>query len=104
MRISPRLCCARCVCCSVTPRFPIPCDALRGCCPRPVVTTMARRLKVKGSATRRPAKAPSLHGTDDCELILRSIGEGVHVVDASGHVTFVNPSGSQMLGYAAEEL
>src|SRR5207247_3572700 len=38
------------------------------------------------------------------EAILESIGEGVHVVDATGRVTFVNPSASQMLGYTADEL
>lgn len=38
------------------------------------------------------------------ELILQSIGEGVHGLDAQGRITFVNRSASEMLGWAAEDL
>lgn len=38
------------------------------------------------------------------ELILQSIGEGVHGLDARGHITFVNHAATAMLGWTAEEL
>lgn len=38
------------------------------------------------------------------ELILQSIGEGVHGLDAQGRITFANRSASEMLGWAADDL
>jgi diguanylate cyclase (GGDEF)-like protein/PAS domain S-box-containing protein len=37
-------------------------------------------------------------------LLLHSAGEGIFGVDVTGQVTFVNPAGLRMLGFAAEEL
>jgi PAS domain S-box-containing protein len=37
-------------------------------------------------------------------LILQSIGEGVHGLDADGRITFVNQAAATMLGWTAEEL
>lgn len=37
-------------------------------------------------------------------LILQSIGEGIVGQDAAGRITFVNPAGTEMTGYTAEEL
>jgi PAS domain S-box-containing protein len=38
------------------------------------------------------------------ELILNSAGEGICGVDQAGAVTFINPSGAQMLGWRPQEL
>src|SRR5438045_9694902 len=68
-------------------------EALRGCgTDARAITTMARRQDVKESVVHQPSKTSSARATDDHELILQSIGEGVHVLDAAGHVPFVNPS------------
>ena len=37
-------------------------------------------------------------------LILQSIGEGVHGIDADGRITFVNQAAATMLGWTADEL
>ena len=37
-------------------------------------------------------------------LILNSAGEGIYGLDMEGNTTFVNPAGTQMLGYSEEEL
>lgn len=57
----------------------------------------------KVTAARNAITKPSID-TNDYELILRSIGEGVHVLDADGRITFVNPSASEMLGFPPQEL
>ena len=38
------------------------------------------------------------------ELILESIGEGVHGIDRNGRITFVNSAAARMLGWNVEEL
>ena len=38
------------------------------------------------------------------ERILASAGEGIYGVDLEGQMTFVNPAGAKMLGYAIDEL
>jgi PAS domain S-box-containing protein len=38
------------------------------------------------------------------EVLLTSVGDGIYGVDHEGRVTFVNPSGAQILGYAPEQL
>ncbi|HEY9862133.1 MAG TPA: PAS domain S-box protein, partial [Candidatus Obscuribacterales bacterium] len=38
------------------------------------------------------------------QLILNSAGEGIYGLDMQGHVTFVNPAASRMVGWEAEEL
>lgn len=38
------------------------------------------------------------------ESLLDSAGQGIYGVDRDGRITFVNPAGAEMLGYAAEEL
>jgi len=38
------------------------------------------------------------------ELILMSAGEGIYGTDTEGMLTFINPAGAAMLGYAREEL
>ncbi|MRR50095.1 MAG: EAL domain-containing protein [Rhodocyclaceae bacterium] len=38
------------------------------------------------------------------EMILMSAGEGIYGTDTDGALTFVNPAGAAMLGYAPEEL
>ncbi len=38
------------------------------------------------------------------EVLLSSVADGIYGVDTDGKVTFVNPSGAEMLGYAVEEL
>jgi PAS domain S-box-containing protein len=38
------------------------------------------------------------------ENIVQSIEEGILLEDATGHITFVNPKGLEILGYTAEEL
>ena len=58
----------------------------------------ARTAAGVGSSASAAAQA------HDCELILRSVGEGVHVLDTEGRITFVNPSAAEMLGFNAEEL
>jgi PAS domain S-box-containing protein len=41
---------------------------------------------------------------DYYELILQSIGEGVHGLDAEGRITFVNQSAAAMLGWTQQDL
>src|SRR5437867_4896632 len=41
---------------------------------------------------------------DEYTLILRSISEGVHVIDRRGVITFVNRSATEILGWRADEL
>jgi PAS domain S-box-containing protein len=38
------------------------------------------------------------------EVLLTSVGDGIYGVDAEGRITFVNPSGADVLGYDPEEL
>ncbi|HYF74664.1 MAG TPA: histidine kinase dimerization/phospho-acceptor domain-containing protein, partial [Nocardioides sp.] len=38
------------------------------------------------------------------EVLLTSVGDGIYGVDDDGRITFVNPSGADALGYAAEDL
>jgi PAS domain S-box-containing protein len=38
------------------------------------------------------------------ELILQSAGEGIVMLDAEGAITYINPSGAEMLGWDADEL
>ena len=38
------------------------------------------------------------------ELILNSTGDGILGVDYHGLITFINPAGSSLLGYASDEL
>lgn len=38
------------------------------------------------------------------KLILDSAGEGIFGVDMDGRITFINPAGTEMLGWSAEEL
>ena len=38
------------------------------------------------------------------EVLLTSVGDGIYGVDHEGRVTFVNPSGAQVLGYEPEQL
>ncbi|MEW6165547.1 MAG: EAL domain-containing protein [Pseudomonadota bacterium] len=38
------------------------------------------------------------------ELILMSAGEGIYGTDPAGHISFVNPAATELLGYAREEL
>jgi PAS domain S-box-containing protein len=49
-------------------------------------------------STARPAPLESL------ALILRSVGDGVHGLDAKGRITFVNPAAARMLGWKPEDL
>lgn len=52
---------------------------------------------------RREARALSLL-TRQNELILNSVGEGICGIDLLGRITFINPAGAMMLGYAIDEL
>ena len=38
------------------------------------------------------------------ELILRSVADGINVLDPQGKVSFVNPAAARMIGYGSEEL
>ena len=40
----------------------------------------------------------------DHELILNSIGEGIHRIDRDGKIIFENPAGARLLGWSAEDL
>ncbi|GAA0981062.1 Sensor protein kinase WalK [Nocardioides aquaticus] len=40
----------------------------------------------------------------ETEVLLSSVADGIYGVDTEGRVTFVNPSGAAMLGYAVDEL
>lgn len=40
----------------------------------------------------------------ETEVLLTSVADGIYGVDTEGRVTFVNPSGATMLGYAVEDL
>ncbi|VXC16911.1 PAS domain-containing sensor histidine kinase [Nocardioides sp. AX2bis] len=40
----------------------------------------------------------------ETEVLLSSVADGIYGVDTEGRVTFVNPSGATMLGYAVEDL
>ncbi len=42
--------------------------------------------------------------TDQRELLLRSVADGIYGVDEAGRVTFVNPAAEQLLGRQASEL
>src|SRR5438477_7648675 len=75
-------------------------DELRILRPAPWMSQDGQR-RSRGS---HRSKASFATPADDFELILRSIGEGVHVLDATGHITFVNPSAEQMLGFSPHEL
>lgn len=56
------------------------------------------------NATAAPRSSNTAAASTDYELILRSIGEGVHLLDAEGRITFANPSAAQMLGFETGEL
>lgn len=38
------------------------------------------------------------------ELILKSAGEGIAMLDSEGKITYINPSGAEMLGWESEQL
>jgi PAS domain S-box-containing protein len=42
--------------------------------------------------------------TQQSELLLNSVGDGIYGVDSRGVITFVNPSAARTLGYSASEL
>lgn len=42
--------------------------------------------------------------TEQSELLLKSVGEGIYGVDPSGRITFVNPAAARTLGYSAADL
>jgi PAS domain S-box-containing protein len=42
--------------------------------------------------------------TEQSELLLRSVGDGIYGVDPAGRITFVNPAAAKALGYPPAEL
>jgi len=58
----------------------------------------------KEIADRRLAQTQLEHISRQNQLILNSAGEGIYGLDLDGKVTFVNPAGAKLLGYAVEEL
>ncbi len=52
----------------------------------------------------RERTADLRHMGRETEVLLTSVADGIYGVDTDGRVTFVNPSGASMLGYAVEEL
>src|SRR5215210_3184654 len=69
-------------------------------------TTTKRMSVPKSSRSRQVPIEQRQSGTrhQHCELILQSIGEGVHGLDAAGRITFVNQSAATMLGWTEQDL
>ncbi|GAB3739266.1 ATP-binding protein [Microlunatus parietis] len=42
--------------------------------------------------------------TEQSELLLKSVGDGIYGVDTSGRITFLNPAAARVLGYPPAEL
>lgn len=42
--------------------------------------------------------------TEDLQMILNSVGEGIYGLDLNGYTTFANPAAKKMLGYSLEEM
>jgi PAS domain S-box-containing protein len=42
--------------------------------------------------------------TEDLQMILNSVGEGIYGLDLNGHTTFANPAAQKMLGYSLREM
>ena len=53
---------------------------------------------------RKMLEAQMVQQRTEHEIILNSIGDGVHWIDASGLIRFENPAAARMLGYEAAEL
>ncbi|HEY9110529.1 MAG TPA: PAS domain S-box protein [Rhodanobacteraceae bacterium] len=51
----------------------------------------------------RPTEASLRHERNILEVTLASIGDGVIVTDAAGHVTFLNPVAEQLTGWSSTE-
>jgi PAS domain S-box-containing protein len=51
----------------------------------------------------RPTEASLRHERNTLEVTLASIGDGVIVTDAAGHVTFLNPVAEQLTGWSSTE-
>ena len=55
--------------------------------------------------TERKQTEESLQGLlRQNQLLLNSVGEGIYGMDTNGATTFINPAGTDMLGYTPEEL
>jgi PAS domain S-box-containing protein len=52
----------------------------------------------------REAEARLRHQLDLTSATMRSLGEGLYVLDREGRVTFLNPAAEQLLGWTAAEL
>ncbi|MEA3186478.1 MAG: hypothetical protein QOD99_308, partial [Chthoniobacter sp.] len=66
-------------------------------------TTMALEQKqLRDEKTRADAAFEQLQRQH--ELILQSVGDGIHGMDLNGNIVFENPAGARMLGWEIDEL
>ena len=66
--------------------------------------TRCTQMDVSSAHAKQPVRPPSGARQPDYELILESISEGVHRLDADGRITRVNGAASAILGWTAEDL
>jgi two-component system sensor histidine kinase/response regulator len=53
---------------------------------------------------RKQAEAAMAEAEERSRLLLESVRDGIFGVDTQGRITFINPAGLQLLGYAADEV
>lgn len=63
-----------------------------------------RRLRRDLERKVRKRTADLRQMSRETEVLLSSVADGIYGVDVDGRVTFVNPSGAEMLGYAVDAL
>lgn len=63
-----------------------------------------RRLRHNLQDQVRKRTADLRQMSRETEVLLSSVADGIYGVDVDGRVTFVNPSGAKLLGYAVDEL
>lgn len=66
------------------------------------VTRGIRTLRIEEA--RKQAELELKETEERSRLLLESVDEGIFGLDHKGHMTFINPTGAQMLGWEADEL
>src|SRR5947209_17625923 len=65
---------------------------------------VTRRIRRGGARRSSLVDAELRYQLGVAEVIASNVAEGICAIDAEGRLTYLNPAGGQLLGYAASEL